>query len=124
MRIARFLRSLESGRPSTATDVRQNAEDILNKTTNLTVPDWDEIRSRIQQPDFGSPPSSRTAGPLAMTCPADPLTTSLPEEHPWLGRLNVCSTEFDVAAAWNGRGKRNIDSGWDAPTDAEMRPRL
>jgi hypothetical protein len=21
----------------------QNAEDILNKTTNLTVPDWDEI---------------------------------------------------------------------------------
>jgi hypothetical protein len=43
MKAARSLRSLESGRPSTAADVRQNAEDNLNKTTNLTVPDWDEI---------------------------------------------------------------------------------
>jgi hypothetical protein len=42
----------------------------------------------------------------------------------WLGRLNVCFTEFDVAAAWNVRGKRNTDSRRDAATDAEMRPRL
>ena len=42
----------------------------------------------------------------------------------WLEKLNVCSTEFDVAAAWNRRGKRNSDGGRDAATDAEMRPRL
>jgi len=36
-----------------------------------------------------------------------------------LGKLNVCSTEFDVAAAWNRRGKRNTDGGRDAATDAK-----
>jgi len=45
-------------------------------------------------------------------------------EHPGSEGFNVCSTEFDVAAAWNERGKRNTDSGRDAAANAEMRPRL
>src|SRR6516164_4410248 len=108
-------------KPCTIRDIHARGEAAA--TPRALIPPRTKT-TRMQEPDFRSPPSSRTAGPLAMPCPADPLTTTPSWEHPGLEKLNVCSTEFDVAAAWNRRGKRNSDGGRDAATDAEMRPRL